>query len=196
VLNNQEIETPHELTELIGKHVILLSKPGTSPVSTPPTFTLLSPVGTVVSSLTPSLRWQPLPDASSYRVAIYDEKSHAGRASKTLSANAWRPPFALQRGRVYVWQVTALTQGEEVVSPVPPAPEARFKVLESSDAARLKRIQQTHPEAHFALGVLYAHGGVLDDAEREFKLVPASDPNHSSAQKFLRDLRRLRDRKE
>ncbi len=52
---------------------------------------------------------------------------------------------------------------------MPPAPEAKFKVLEQSQANELERIKKTAANSPLTLGVLYAQAGLLNDAEREFE---------------------------
>jgi hypothetical protein len=48
------------------------------------------------------------------------------------------------------------------------------------------------PIDHFALGSAYANAGVLDDAERELRLVSGSDANYGLAQKFIAGIEALR----
>lgn len=181
-----ELQTPAQLAALIGKTGTLL---GTSSQSA---FALLAPVGTFVEDAQPTFRWQPLAGATSYRVTIFDAGLSKVAASPALSATEWRSSAALERGTVYLWQVSATRNGEQVVVPAPPVPEARFAVLDLSQANNLKQLKKDQPNAHFALGRAYAGSGVLDEAEREFRLVSGSDADYALAQKFIHDLEALR----
>jgi hypothetical protein len=93
---------------------------------------------------------------------------------------------------VYLWQVSATKNGQQVVAPAPPAPEAKFELLDLSQANELEQLKREQPNAHLALGRAYASRGVLDEAEREFRLVSDSDVDYALAQKFIHDLEALR----
>jgi hypothetical protein len=88
--------------------------------------------------------------------------------------------------------VLAVNNGEEVVSPLPTAPDAQFKVLEEAQAEELKQARQSHPRSHLLLGALYARAGLFDDAEREFRALVQKNPRSRLAQKLLRDVRARR----
>jgi hypothetical protein len=97
-------------------------------------------------------------------------------------------------GMTYVWYVELIKNDEAVMEQMPNVPPGRFRVLESDRQEQIKKLRlvsHTRPEAHFVLGVLLAHSGVLDDAVIEFQAVPRSDQNYVLAQKFVRDLKYL-----
>jgi len=185
--SQQELQTPAELASLIGKTATLLGS-GTHGAS----FRLEMPVGTFAEDVQPTFRWQALAGATSYKVTVFDEALGQVAASPALSTTDWKISARLERGKVYLWQVAATKNGEQVVAPAPPAPEAKFEVLELSQANALEQLKRDHPDAHFALGSAYAKAGVLDEAEREFRLVSGSDVNYALAQKFIHDVEALR----
>ncbi|MBA3712377.1 MAG: hypothetical protein H0W76_07985 [Pyrinomonadaceae bacterium] len=149
-------------------------------------FTLLSPVGTVVSSDRPPFHWQPVPGATTYRMVATDLDSRKVVISETVTAPQLVPAKPLPRGKILSWGVIASVNGEEVTAPRPPASEARLKILESDQADRLARELKAYAASPVARGVLYARQGLLDDAEREFKAVLTTNSRSASARKFLR----------
>jgi len=62
-------------------------------------------------------------------------------------------------------------------------------VLNTTRSRELGELRRSHPEQHFALGVLYAASGFLLDASLELLHVPASDPHYVLAREFLEDFR-------
>ena len=185
-LTTGQVEVPPGLSELIGTKGTLL---GTTDQDT--SFSLLSPVGTITRTERPTLRWRPLAGAISYTVAVLDPDFNAVATSPSLTGTTWTPPRALERGRLYSWQVTAVKDGKEIVSPSAPAPEARFKVLEKAKADELGEVERG-AVSHLALGILYARAGLLDDAEREMRALVAANPKSPTAQKLLQRVRAIR----
>ncbi|MEO7969985.1 MAG: zf-HC2 domain-containing protein [bacterium] len=155
-------------------------------------FTLLGPIKVVTLSDKPTLRWNKLNGATSYKAAIYDSGFILVTASPELTASEWTPPGALTRGEVYSWRVTAIKDGQEIKSPVPPAPEAKFKVLDRTRADELRRARRLYSGSHLTLGVLYAQAGLLAEAEREFLELAKANPQSTIAQNLLRDVRAAR----
>ena len=111
-----------------------------------------------------------------------------------ISQTEWTIPDSLERGRTYSWQVTAIKDGERIKSPTTPAPEARFIVLNASEAAELKKAKKKYYNSHLLLGVLYARAGLLDDAEWEFQALARANPKSAEAKNFLRNIEALRRR--
>jgi len=183
----ETFETPPGLGVLIGKTGTMLSA-GRDAES----FMLLSPVGTFVLDDRPEFRWKPLPGVTAYRVAVFDEELNPIESSPVGTGTSWTSRRGLQRGKVYLWQVTAVKGSGDVVAPAPPAPEAKFKIIDQISADEVRTIQSANPGAHFVLGRAYARAGLLDEAEREFRSVGKDDLNFSRAQQFLTSLRALR----
>ena len=84
-----------------------------------------SPVGTTVKTLTPTLRWKPVPGAVRYEVGVDDLTSSEDplairRYYRTDTPNL-ELPEPLQRDRLYRWSVTAYTEnGTQIASTYEP----------------------------------------------------------------------------
>jgi hypothetical protein len=155
----------------------------------------LNPVGKVVFTDRPTLRWGRLDGASSYVVNVYDRNYTKVAVSQPQSSTQWTVNLPLERGRIYTWSVTAIKNGEEIISPVTPAPEAKFIILDETKAAELDRAKQSDAGSHLTLGTLYARAGLLDEAEREFKALLNDNPKSAVARRLLRSVQRLKDSK-
>ncbi len=188
VISQQSIKTPAVLAGLRGPKGTLLR--GTSEGAR---FEVLQPLGEVVLDVRPLFRWQRLAGAISYSVSIYDMNLNHVMSSRALGATQWSPDQPLQRGRIYLWQVSAkLSNGESVSSPRPPSPEARFRVLDQTKADELLQFQAAHPASHLALGILYAEAGLLEQGEHELGQLPKNDPDYDLAQKLLKSIQEIR----
>jgi len=186
-LATARVETPPSLSELIGKSSVLMG-----PAAEGHPFALLGPVGTVTMSERPTFRWRALGGADSYVVRIYDSDFNEVVVSPRLSETKWSVTRSLERGRTYSWQVTARVNDREAVSPIRPAPEARFMVSDQAKANELAKAKSDSAGSHLTLGVLYARAGLLDDAERELQALLRANPQSALAQKLLRDVRAKR----
>jgi hypothetical protein len=186
-LTTGRVEVSPGLSELIGAKGTLLGATGQGAA-----FSLLSPVGTITRTQQPTLRWRSLSGAISYTVAVLDADFNAVATGPPLTGTTWTPPRPLERGRVYSWQVTAVKDGKEIISPSAPAPEARFKVLEKAKADELSGVETAASGSHLARGILYARAGLLDDAERELRALVAANPKSPTARKLLQSVRAIR----
>ncbi|HJQ25117.1 MAG TPA: hypothetical protein VKA60_14460 [Blastocatellia bacterium] len=189
-LERQRIEAPTGLTAITENAGTLMSG-----ASEGISFKLVSPIGTAVESARPVFRWQPLDGATSYVVKVFDANFNRVAMSEMLTTTTWRPSQPLAAGSIYSWQVTATKDGNEVTSPAPPAPQARFKVIERARLAELQRIAQSYPDSHLLRGVLYARAGLLDDAERELQALLKANPSNDTARRLLTSVRALRQKK-
>lgn len=177
----QKVEVPDDLKELAGESSTLLS--ATKDVEA---FRLISPVGRIVRGARPTFRWHPLAGGgASYRINVTDEDLNEVAVSEALTATEWRIPRELRRGTTYLWQVTAIKEGKEIVAPVLPAPPAKFKVLGRAEDEELKRLEKSHPKSHLALGVLYARAGLLEEARREFQSLVKANPKSGVTRRLL-----------
>lgn len=179
----QQIRTPPILSELIGKSGVLMG-----PADNGHPIALLSPVGTMVISDRPVFRWRALEGAEGYVVKIYDADFNEVAASPQLSRTVWTATPLLQRGRTYSWQVMARAGGKEIVSPVKPAPDAKFMVVNQTKASELIHAKSASANSHLTLGILYGQAGLLDDAEREFQALLRANPQSALVQKLLRSI--------
>ncbi|HEX6732036.1 MAG TPA: zf-HC2 domain-containing protein [Pyrinomonadaceae bacterium] len=182
-LKTERVEPSRDLAELSGKTGTLLGNQDQSAA-----LVLLSPVGRVLRADRPRFRWRPLAGASSYTVNILDSDFNVLQTSPPLTVTSWTPSSSLARGKVLSWQVTAVKDGQTLIFPTAPAPEVRFKILESEKARELTRAEGIKPRSHLALGVLYARTGLLDDAERELRALAAANPQSDTARKLLRSI--------
>ena len=186
-LTTGAVKAPRRLAELArGAGTLMGNSAGGA------AFPPVSPVGVVVRTNQPTLRWQPLSGATSYTVTLLDSRMNAVATSPPLNATAWIVPRTLTRGGTYTWQVTAVKDGREIISPAAPAPEARFKVLEQGKVGELERMELTKVNSHLTRGVLYAEAGLLSDAEREFTALVKANPRSQIARRLLRNVEALR----
>jgi hypothetical protein len=150
---------------------------------------LISPLRTAVLEDRPVLRWRAVPGATGYVVRITDADFRPVAESGELAVTSWRVARPLPRGAMYVWQVTALKGGEEMIaeSGLP----GRFKVISGTKLKELMRARR-ESSSHLAAGLLYAREGLLDDAEREFLALQRENPRSSLARRFLSRVRSWR----
>jgi hypothetical protein len=153
-------------------------------------FSIVGPAGEVLLSNQPTFRWKAMAGANGYVVEVYDPQFKLIASSPQLTALSWTTTLA--RGNVYAWQVKASKDGEEVIAPRPPAPQAKFRVLEQAKANELARAKRLFGTSHLTLGLLYADAGLLSEAEREFRLLRAANPNSELARNLLRQIQALR----
>ncbi|HTG88138.1 MAG TPA: zf-HC2 domain-containing protein [Pyrinomonadaceae bacterium] len=153
-------------------------------------FAVIEPLGNVLLTNTPTFRWSPMEGATGYVVEVYDEKFNPVISSPQLTDLEWTT--ILQRGKVYSWQVKAIKDGQEVTSPRPPAPQAKFRVLDLARANELAQARRAHASSHLTLGLLYADAGLLPEAEQEFRLLQKTNPNSDLARNLLRQVQALR----
>jgi hypothetical protein len=179
-LTAEQIGVPPALSELIGKSGVLMG-----PADEGHPIALLNPVGAVVLSDRPTFRWRALDGADGYLVKIYDADYNEVAASPRLTQTMWIATRPLKRGQIYSWQVTARVGDKEVVSPVRPAPEAKFMALSQAKANELANAQNSIAGSHLTLGILYAQAGLLDDAEHELQVLARANPESPLARKLL-----------
>lgn len=184
----QNIARPSELSELVGEQGVLRGN-----ASAGQTFRLLSPARIVTANDRPTFKWEALPGATSYRVYIGDadnrEVADSGELSSTVTE--WTPSNPLPRGRVFSWAVVAKADGNDVISPAASQPEMRFKVLSGEVLRELEALQNSS-RSHLAMGIFYARVGMLNEAEREFKILARQNPNSPFALKLLRSIQSWR----
>jgi len=188
-IDSGQVKTPSSISSLTGRAGVLMGGANEGVA-----FALTSPIGTAVSSTRPTFRWQGLQGATGYIVTVLDMDFNVINKSPLVTSTSWAMSESLERGRVYVWKVTAMKDGKEVKSPVPPAPEARFKVLERDRVDEVLKTKRDYPDSHLLSGLAYAQAGLLDDAERAFQLLAHENPKSDVARKLLRNVKALRGR--
>lgn len=159
-------------------------------------FSVLEPVGNVLMTNHPTFRWSALKGAKGYVVEIYDSKFKLVATSRQINSHSWASPQSLRRGQVYSWQVKAIEEGLEVTSPRPPAPQAKFRILDGGKANELAKAKRAYASSHLALGLLYADAGLLKESEQELRILQKANPNSELARTLLRQVQALRRRSE
>ena len=170
-----------------------LTRPGSSLMGSnnqPGEFSVLEPLGNVLLTDRATFRWSAMEGATGYVVEVYDEKFAPITSSPQLTDLTWTTN--LPRGHVYSWQVKAIKDGNEITSPRPPAPQAKFRILDQAKANELASARRAHASSHLTLGLLYADAGLLREAEQEFRLLQKANPNSDLARNLLRQIRSIR----
>ena len=188
VLATKTLSKPEVLDNLTAPSIRLMD-----PTARENTFGLLGPSGTVIETDHPNLRWQALPGATSYTVSVFDADFNRVTRSAPQTATQWTTP-TLRRGLIYSWEVTAVRDGQEVRSPVAPAPRAQFKTLEAEKLRDLANLKKHSPVSHLALGLTYARFGLLAEAEGQLQILARENPNSPVATRLLRTVQEWRKR--
>jgi len=188
VLTTKNLSKPAVLDQLTAPAITLMD-----PTAGENKFSLLGPYGTVIATDQPNLRWQALAGAESYTVSVFDADFNRVTRSAPQTATQWTTP-ALRRGMIYSWEVVAVRNGQEVRSPVAPAPRAQFKVLEAEKLLELTGLKQHRPISHLTLGLTYARFGLLAEAEGQLQILARENPNSPVATKLLRTVQEWRNR--
>lgn len=168
-----------------------LTRPGSSLMSLnseTDRFSVIEPGGNVLMNDRPTFRWSTLEGATGYIVEIYSAKFQLVSTSPQLTTQSWKVPTPLSRGMVYSWQVKAIKEGQEIISPRPPAPQAKFRILEQAKVNELSRAKRNYPSSHLTLGLLYAEAGLLKEAEAELRAVQKANPDSELARSLLRQV--------
>ena len=186
-LQTGKLERSPALAQVASQSSTLLSKPDNALQ-----FRLISPLGQVVRSEQPILRWHSLDGALSYQVVVTDADLNEVVASPSLNTTDWRVSMPLKAGKIYSWQVTALKDGAKITSPVLPAPQAKFKTIDRSTSELLLKAERAYPDSHLTLGILYADAGLLDEAEQQLRLFMSNSPRADIAQKLLQNITAIR----
>ncbi len=186
-LADGRLTIPPEITQLNNQTGKLMSG-GTQEIP----FALSSPVGKIIQSNRPQFRWNKLAGAERYIVNIYDANFNKVAGSQQISAATWQVDKPLARNKIYLWQVTAIKDGEEIKSPVRPAPDAKFKVLDAVKSNEIEQAKRQYGNSHLLLGILYANAGLLNEAENEFQKLLRKNPKSELARKLLRQVQSKR----
>jgi hypothetical protein len=139
-------------------------------------FAPLTPLGTRVRSDRPTFRWSPHPTARTYEITVFDQDLHRALASGPVASTEWTPVQPLSRGRVFLWQVSAVTERERITVPAPPAPEARFEVASPGLLSEVESRRAQDPASHLVAALAFVEAGLLDDADAELRALAAQNP--------------------
>jgi hypothetical protein len=189
VLTTGNLKMPAGMEELRGDSRSFMGSGGDSG-----RHPILTPVGVVVESDSPTFSWRPLDGATAYTIGVYDSELNKIAVSEPLRDTEWKIPQSLKRGEIYTWQVRASLGSREIILPAVDLPDAKFKVLESSWLRRLERARRAAGDSHLVLGILYARAGLLGEAERELKAVALANPRSLLAERLLNSVKDMKER--
>ena len=183
-LTSQRIERSSQLQGLTRPPSSLMSgnEPGRE-------FSILAPAAVVLMSDRPAFRWSRFEGASGYVVEVYNEQFERVMASPEITTVSWTATQSLPRGRVYSWQVKAVKDGQEVTVPRPPAPQAKFRVIDQGKMNEIVRAKRAYGSSHLTLALLYAEAGLLNEAEQELRMLQRANPQSEIVRKLLRQVR-------
>ena len=153
------------------------------------TFAPLEPMDVVIESDRPRFRWQALEGASQYVVTIHDAKFREVGNSGPIVGTEWTTPNSLERGVTYSWQISALKDGQTIVSPKPPLREARFRILDQRAVVALAKLKKSAGNSHLVMGVFYWKHGLIEESEREFQALAKANPNSAAVAELLASIR-------
>lgn len=183
-------------TELKGvKDEDDITMSGSAESDLPVGYKAATPNGVVVRDDRPIFRWGPVGEASHYIVRVYDDQvSHDEPVAESPPVNVteWTPTRPLPRGRLYSWQLKAPKSGAPKLPANTPSPEWKFRVLSGAALRKVEAAERVKPISRLAMGVVYANAGLLEEAEREFRLLVRSEPQNRTARDLLRSVQALR----
>jgi hypothetical protein len=151
---------------------------------------VVRPYRSSVATARPRFEWTAVPNARSYRVAVFDEQFEEVTHSDALTSTTWTPAKPLPSGTDLSWHVTADTPDGEVSSANAGTAEALFRVLDANETAALNRELALHEDSNLLRGLIYVRHGLVHDAEREFQELAAQNPSSPVAANLLKTLRK------
>lgn len=177
-LTGEPLVRPDVLDEVAPAQVSVRSSTGNEEP-----ITISYPLSSVIQENQPTLRWTRSRTAGAYRIEIADETFHQVAKSEDLSATtqSWTPSAPLKRGGIYTWTIRAVNKGGQLSSVTS---QAKFKVLNEAKAWELNQLKSVS-RSHLALGLFYAHEGMITEAEREFRILVKDNPNSTVLQRLL-----------
>ena len=187
-LSSQRLEKPPLLAELAQPDSLYVRGGDNQGAK----FSVINPIGIVMLSDRPTFRWSPLEGATGYIVEVYDAELRQIITSPQLTDTSWTAPQSLKRGGIYSWQVTAFKGGEEFSSPRPPAPQAKFRILDKTLSNELIQARRAYASSHLTLALLYTKAGLLDEAEEEFRALQKANPRSAIPLSLLVSLKAIR----
>ncbi|MBX7223372.1 MAG: zf-HC2 domain-containing protein [Blastocatellia bacterium] len=150
---------------------------------------IVGPWTTFVAETQPILRWETGNQGGTTVVTIFDAQYNQIAQSPPLSETSWQVPFELAPGQFYSWEVSTTVNGKTVVAPLPPSPEARFKVLSRMERKALEGQLEKAGNEPVQRGLALVQAGCVEAAEREFALVSPHHPQAAAVRKLVRTLR-------
>jgi len=148
-----------------------------------PAFHVLSPLREVTMPM-PEFQWQPLPNAKSYRVEIYEAGYRMVAQSPAVEQTSWKLTTPLTVGQSYIWVVKAETAAGPVPAPQAPVREARFTVADAKTLGAIEAARRQYPDSHLLLASLYAQAGMTSEAREQM----AALESQNAGSGLVRDL--------
>ena len=105
-----------------------------------------------------------------------------------ITDHSWTAPQSLKRGAIYYWLVKSIKDGQEFKAPRPPAPQAKFRILDEATADELAKARRAYASSRLTLGLLYAQAGLLKEAELELQALLKTNPDSALAHRLLRQI--------
>jgi hypothetical protein len=136
---------------------------------------ILSPNGKVIRESSPMLVFRKSEGVESYEISIYDGSMQIKK--ETTSANSWRVPVSLQKGKLYEWQVSAKSGDKNYLG------FGKFYIVSQADENKIRAAKD-----QLQRGKAFAEAGLIDDAKREFQQYLKQNPDSQSAKKLLQQL--------
>ena len=147
---------------------------------------LVSPVDTAVENTKPIFRWKPLSRASNYTVKVYGTQNRQViMNSGPINETQWTASHSLVRGDSYSWRLIVKRGEEDIIVPIPPHSPATFEVLSKASAREVGLAKRQYPDSRLVLGIVYQRTGMLEQAEKEFRLLREANPESPLARKLL-----------
>ncbi len=154
----------------------LAAPPGTLLGSSKPDeFAPLAPLSVTVYSDRPQFRWQGLKGALTYELQIFDSEFREVDSSGKIQATEWTPVKPLARGALYQWQVIAYRANDSIRTPTPPAPDARFRVLNAESFRKIESARER--KQLFLVAVLFAKAGMKEEARTAMNFIVTTNPD-------------------
>ncbi len=180
-LTGGALNRPEVLDELASADVSVRATTGNEE-----RINIVYPTGTVIEETQPKLRWRTSKTAEAYRIEIADEHFHQVAKSQNLPTTTltWAPTSPLKRGMVYTWTIRAVNKSGELSSATS---QGKFKVLGKDKVEELNGLR-LDSQSHLALGVFFAHEGMVQDSQREFQILIRDNPGSKVLRHLLRDV--------
>ena len=140
----------------------------------------------VIADDQPEFAWRDDDDPAKYKVDVVDLSYRRIAGSGEIAKRTWRPAKPLPRNITLEWQVTRHRGGRTSVSPEPPDPPARFRVISDSASHELRDAQAKR--SHLLAALVYAREGMIDDAHGELAKLAALNPRSPLLQQLLATL--------
>jgi hypothetical protein len=159
----------------------------------PSAFSLISPVATKTPLVRPTLRWNALSGAVSYRATIRSVDGRFIEVSAARKQNAWSPP-ELKPGGIFEWQVVALNASGEKIAE---SAIGRFAVLSRTEERAYHRNQKRYSGSPLGVIVAGAEAGLWEMAEQSLITLLSQEPDgeqRNRAEEWLKQIRAKRAR--